>query len=561
MKKVLSLFLTAAMLSGICLFFVTASADENTVRFALGTDIHIENTKADIQNDYPESELYFHASGSGNLYDQAASLTKEFLNRSAQEGAEFILIAGDLTRNGNEEQHRYVASLLSDFENETGIQVYLVPGNHDYYASKPDEFRDYYAEFGYSQALECDEATASYTADLPGNYRLIAVDSNDPGEDGDGFDSSLLSWIEKQVETAQKDGSDILYMMHHPLLEHLYLGKILMKDFMLRDSKAVAEKFSQWGIHYVFSGHEHGNDVTSFTGENGKVVYDVLTTSLSSYPLEYRMVCVNPDGADIEMRKIEECDLDNLVDGYTDAQKSLLSSDYEEFARGLFKYSTEKKILKYTSPDFIKGKLRLNGGPLADTVDNLFNTITEALTMPLYDNGSGVSMEKLAKSKKVALPQSDYISLIDLATSMVATHYYGNENMKSGENPECEILIKGLNTGLEYVLTKTGRSGLNTLLEIIGMQVNTDELSPLFTAVSLGKENSYKIAERVLYPLLDNFAVDSGLPDRDVFLPAQSESSNETTTAPSGFLNKAIEFIKRIFNMILNLLPGGLSIR
>ncbi len=561
MKKALSVFLAAVILSGACVLFFTASADESTVKFALGTDIHIENTKTEIKSNYPESELYFHASGSGNLYDQAASLTKEFLSRSAQEGAEFILIAGDLTRNGNEEQHSFVASLLSEFENETGIQVYIVPGNHDYYASAPDEFRDYYAEFGYSQALECDEATASYTADLPGNYRLIAVDSNDPGQDGDGFNASLLGWIEKQAEAAHNDGREILYMMHHPLLEHLYLGKLLMKDFMLRDSESVAEKFSQWGIQYVFSGHEHGNDITSFTGKNGKVVYDILTTSLSSYPLEYRMVSMNADGADIAMRKIEECDLDSLVDGYTDAQKALLSSDYEEFARGLFKYSTEKKILKYVSPDFIKRKLKANGGPLSDTLDNLFNTITETLTMPLYDSGSGASIEKLANSKGISLPQSDYSSLIDLATSMVAMHYYGDENMKSGENPESEILVKGLNTGLEYVLTKTGRSGLNTLLEIIGMQVNTDELSPLFTAVSLGKENSYRIAERVLYPLLDNFAVDSGLPDRDVFLPAEPAESAEDASAPAGFLNTIIEFIKRIFNMILNLLPGGLTIR
>ena len=111
------------------------------------------------------------------------------------------------------------------------------------------------------------------------------------------------------------------------------------------------------------------------------------------------------------------------------------------------------------------------------------------------------------------------------------------------------------------MLTKTGRSGLDTLLEIISMQVNTDELSPLFTAVSLGKENSYKIAERVLYPLLDNFAVDSGLPDRDVFLPAEPAGNAEDASAPAGFLNIIIEFFKRIFNMILNLLPGGLTIR
>ncbi|MBR6701554.1 MAG: metallophosphoesterase [Clostridia bacterium] len=551
-KKLLSVCLAAALLSGVCALFFTASAEDDAIKFALGTDIHIENNKTGIDSNYPESELYFHASGSGNLYDQAEELTREFLRRSVDEGAQFILLSGDLTRHGNAEQHRFVSSLLSEFENETGIQVYVVPGNHDYYASKPAEFREFYFNLGYDSALAEDTATASYTADLLGNYRLIAVDSNDPGEDGDGFNDSLLGWIQAQAEKAQADGRKIIYMMHHPLLEHLYLGKVLMKDFMLRDSKAVAEKFTQWGIQYVFSGHEHGNDIASFTGSNGSIVYDTLTTALSSYPLEYRMITMTDDGADISMRKIEKCNLDKLIDGYTDAQKELLVENYEEFAYGLFKYATEKKILKYVSPAFIKGKLKAESGPLSAAVDTLFYAVNEALTMPLYGSGESVSIEKLAKSKGVSLPQSGYASLIDLATSMVAMHYYGDENMKSGETPECEILVKGLNTGLEYILSKTGKSGLNLLLSIIGTEIPTDELSPLFSAVSLGREDSYKVAGRVLYPLLDKFAVDSGEADRDVYLPSHPDTADNEPATPFGFLNRIIEFFRKIYNMFLN---------
>ncbi len=546
-KRIISTLLTAVMLAGTCALF-SASAEKSGVKFTLATDIHIDNTKTELDVNYPESELYFQASGSGNIYDQAAELTKEFLRRSADEGAEFILIAGDLTRNGNEEQHSFVASLLSDFEKETGIQVYVVPGNHDYYSSKPAEFKKYYADLGYNQALAADSATASYTADLAGNCRLIAVDSNDPGEDGDGFTSALLEWIKTQTEKAKADGKQIIYMMHHPLLEHLYMGKVLMKDFMLRDSEEVAEKFTGWGIQYVFTGHEHGNDIASYTGKNGAVVYDVLTTALSSYPLEYRSINLSSEGAEIRMRKIEKCNTDALIDGYTDSQKELLESDYEQFAYGLFKYSVEKKILKYTSPEFIKKKLKIGSDTPAFAVDNLFSTITEALTMPLYDSGSGVSIEKLAKSKGVSIPSSDYGSLIELASSMVAMHYYGDENMPSGSSPEGEILVKGLNTGLEYILTKTGRNGLNLLLQIMGTQINTDELSPLFNAVALGKEDSYKVAEQVLYPLLDKFAVDSDLPDRDADLPSHAPVA--TTEKSGGFWERIVEFFRKLFESV-----------
>ncbi|MBQ6266002.1 MAG: metallophosphoesterase [Clostridia bacterium] len=551
--KALSVSLSLTMLLGVFQLFFTVHAQSDTVRFAVGTDIHIDNTQTALDVNYPENELYFQASGSGNIYDQAAALTKDFLHKSVENGAQFILITGDLTRNGTGEQHRFTASLLADFEKESGIPVYVVPGNHDYFNSSRDDFRKYYAALGYDTALANDEKTASYTADIGGNYRLIAVDSNDPGNDGDGIDSSLLDWIKSQALRAHKDGKEIIYMMHHPLLEHLYLGHLLMKDFLIKNSETVAEQFTQWGIKYVFTGHEHGNDVAAYTGKNGEQVYDVLTTALSSYPLEYRSVVMSSEGADLKMQKIDRCNTDELVSGYTDAQKALLESDFEEFALGLFRYSVEKKILRYTSSDFIKGKLKVTGGPLAVAVDNLFNAVNDALVMPLYDSGDGVSIEKLAASKGVSLPQSDYGSLIELASAVVAVHYYGDENIPSDSNPECEILVKGLNTGLQYILTRTGRSGLNLLLGIIGTKIGTDELSPLFNAVSLGKEDSYKVAGEVLYPLLDRFTVDFSLPDRDVFLPSQADGAVSDAENPAGFLDSITAFFRKILSMFTDI--------
>ena len=185
-KRVLSVCLAVITLTVSLSALFTAFAGSKAVKFTVGTDIHIENTATQLEVNYPENELYFQASGSGNIYDQAADLTKQFLYSSAESGVDFILIAGDLTRHGNEEEHSFVASLLADFENETGIQVYIVPGNHDYYGGLGrDYIKNCYADFGYSTALSVDSATASYSADVSEDYRLIAVDSND-------FDTQFL---------------------------------------------------------------------------------------------------------------------------------------------------------------------------------------------------------------------------------------------------------------------------------------------------------------------------------------------------------------------------------
>lgn len=547
MKKILSVILALSLgVSVMGIAPVSLAESEERINFALSTDLHIEDIRDTLEVNYPENELYFHADGSGNLYDEATGLLNTLLSQAERNEVDFILLAGDLTRDGTENQHRYVASLLEEYTNRTGIKVYAVPGNHDYHHSLPEDFKEYYKNVFYTDALEIDEETASYTADLPNNFRLIAVDSNKPPEDGDGITERLFGWIDTQVKQAHDDGKEILYTMHHPVLEHLYLGQYIMKNFMVRNHKDVAEKFCDWGIQYVFTGHEHGNDIAKYESKNGKVLYDVLTTSLSSYPLEYRMVSYGKSGVDIKMQKIEECDFDSLVGAYNEKQLELMRNDYNAYAYGYFKYAIEKKILKYTSPNFIKEKLGAQSGVLASAVDTLMNLVNEALEMPIYDTGDGKSIEALAKARGVEIPESDYSSLLDLATTLVAMHYHGDENMPCSENIEAEILVKGLNTALEYVLSgsETKVAALLMKLTLGNFGGDGKALERWFTAAANGEEDTYDIAFEVLYPFLDKYTIDEAPGDRDVTLPAFGEtveSSDEFTF---------FDFVKKLFEMV-----------
>lgn len=544
-KSLIAILLSLMLVAGtLCL---SSFADDETVKFAVASDTHIDDIPETLEVNFPESNLYFHADGSGNLYSESTAITKQFLYDAAENGAQFILICGDLTRSGKEEQHLRIAQMFRSFTQETGVPVYVVPGNHDYFNSRPDDFKRYYAEFGYDNALVVDDKTASYVTDIIGNFRLIGVDSTNPGNDGDGIDGRLLKWIEAQVKQAKKDGKEIIYMMHHPLLEHLFLGRIIMKDFIVSNTDYMAEKFCDMGIKMVFTGHEHGNDVASFTGRKGNTVYDVLTTALTAYPLEYRMATYNGEEYKFEINGIDECDFDSLIDGYNDDQLALMESDYEEYARGCFRYAIEKKILKYTSPDFIKNKLKVTDGPVADVVDDLMSLVVEALDMPLYDNGEGVSIQSLAESKGVTIPDSGYKTLCELASAVVALHYHGDENMPSRSTPECEILVKGLNTGLEYILSNCG-DGLNVLNMLVSETFGENsseakQLSKWFTAVKFGKEDSYKIAGQVLYPLLDNFTFDKAPGDRELTIKVNQDKSGIS------FADRILAIIRYIFNL------------
>lgn len=555
LRKLTAVILSVALIFGCVSALSTVFAEDDTLKFAVASDIHAKEKDAELHHYHPESELYFHAENSGNLYHDAIGILVSFLKQAQDEKVDFVLLPGDMTNSGTEEQHTYFASVLADFEKESGIPVYVTPGNHDYKNTGPDDFKKYYADFGYNEALCVDENTASYTVDLPCNYRLISIDTCVQGKDGDGLNDAIFSWIDTQVKQAQADGKTLISTMHHPLLDPIPLAQVLMKDFIVRDHKEVAEKFAQWGIQYSFTGHEHGNNITSYTGKNGKKVYDILTTSLTSYPLEYRLVTFTPDKVDIKCKQITECNFDYVCDGYTEDQLKLMKENYTEYAYNYFTYSIECKIAKYIQPDFLKGKLGSDSGVLADAIDIVMPTVEEALRMPLYAKDTdGVSVESLAKAAKVTLPASDYSCLFDLATATVAKVYYGNEQIPFEKSPEGKVLVVGLNTMLKYILNEAGNDAVslvaNSILEDLGLNA-VDEFDVFFInkLPVPGAETVYRAVYSILGPLLNKFLVDDELCDRDVTLPAPADAV-ETKGVFARVIDKILAFFKYLLSVV-----------
>ncbi len=559
-KTVAVLLAFTLLLTLVSASAAAAAAYERPVRFAVAADVHLRLPDEDLPLYYPESELYYSCWGSGNQTHEATGLLLETLARAEENGAEFVLLCGDLAHDGAEPQHRYFASLLQGFEDASGIPVYVIPGNHDYYKSTPTQFREYYNAFGYGEALAADDKTASYTADLPGGYRLIAIDSNVPGKDGDGLDERLFAWIEAQAAAAAADGKTPIAMMHHPLLEPIPYAGLLMKDFIVRDHEAVAERFAQWGIPYVFTGHEHGNNITSFTGSNGATVFDILTTSLNSYPMEFRMAELSEEGMKVNMERIESLDPVYIPPGYNDAQRAAIAEDYTAYSLGFFKFSVAKKIERVIAPEFIKDALGVDSGALADAVDIVMPLVTEALNMPFYAD-EGESVAALAAAAGAELPPSDYGSLMDLITSLVAVVYRGGEDLPAAKAPESRIFLVALNTLLKYILAQTGNrvsaDSLNRIFGVLGFdRIDMIDLYRWNRTYVPGAKNSYAAAEAALAPLLNKFLVDDSVPDRDaVLIPSGPEAG-----AGSGFgafLRKLKAFFEILTDMLKKLFSFG----
>lgn len=241
----------------------------------------------------------------------------------------YILIPGDLTKDGEYESHRVFAGILEEYEKKYGVSFLVITGNHDINQAKASsfasgkqeaarslqahEFPEIYKNLGYdlaftrySQTVTGVQNGLSYAADLKdsnGNYsyRLIVIDSckytytpdKADKETSGAMTPELLSWVKELADDAKAKGITPMVMAHHGLAAHMEVEPSITFAFPLDDYMSVAEQFASWGIHYAFTGHLHTDDIASVINDDGEVLYDIETASVTGYPCTYREMTIS----------------------------------------------------------------------------------------------------------------------------------------------------------------------------------------------------------------------------------------------------------------------------
>lgn len=430
MKKALSIILAAVIALSV-LSVAAAASDKDDLCFAIASDLHYSATEEVLEktNDDP---IFWYANRRCAMENESGWIIDEFLNQCAEsDDVDFVLIAGDLANKGRTrpEDHYAVAEKLRAFEEKSGKQVYVINGNHD--AGENQEtnfalFKRIYADFGYDQALTMREDDCSYTADLGSKYRLIALDSNHRTKSTeDGMTKEKLSWVKEQAKLAKKDGRYPILMMHHNLLDHLPIQRVLSRNFIVKFHFTTAELFADWGIKTVFTGHEHCSDATVYTSALGNKIYDFTTTSLTMYPLEYRVMKFSDDEIRYEARSVDKIDSEALrstVEGYTDDMINSMNADLAAYSKGFLKAGVRYRLERSLSAE----KMGIDENAVYyDAVMYAVNKLRSLLSMPLCGENS---LQAVAKEYGIDIPDSDYETGWDLATDLVAWHYSGGEH-------------------------------------------------------------------------------------------------------------------------------------
>ncbi|HZK39101.1 MAG TPA: metallophosphoesterase [Clostridia bacterium] len=332
--KIAALFLALIFLFGAIppgIFSALTTVQKTPLQIALISDTHhypqvLMGSKGEAWEKYCKDNSTQHPQSSA-LLDTALNA----IAVHAQENAcKYVLLPGDLTKDGEYEGHLEMAARLEQFELETGIQVIVTNGNHDINNSNastfendkpeparpttPEEFRSIYSNLGFDLAYKTYTPPAgkkagmlSFSVQLDGGYRLLVLDGCkysadssskgiDEHESGGNYPPELWAWAKAEMADATSRGETVIGMTHHNIIKQFEVQPSMFQAFVIDKWLETAETLADAGMKYMFTGHMHMNNIASHTSDKGNIIYDCQTPSLTGFPNNFREVLLDNTG-------------------------------------------------------------------------------------------------------------------------------------------------------------------------------------------------------------------------------------------------------------------------
>lgn len=382
-------------------------------------------------------------------FEQKCFAETENINRSVfdwlktADEADIVLIAGDLSFNGEKESHLGFIELLKELK-ASGKKIFVVTADHDFKdapfafdetgrltpeGTKRDELFDLYYDYGFGEAIAVDRKHLSYVAQLGDGVRLLALNND---YDGREYDKEQLEWIREQAQKAKDDGQIMFAMNHYPLLPGQPLFSVI-PSAVQKNSSADTTMLADLGVHLVFTGHMHNQSINFKVTPSGSKFYDVCTGSIIADPAIIRHVTIKEDNT-VDIKSIPTPDFEWDTNG----------KDCKQYLSDMF----DSMILNMLSDmkDNPAGLLsRFGAGdkkglyPVVRTAGRLLDKLTVGGICRLM--WIGCEDKELKRMK-----------LKNYATELVRGIFEGNQTFKEG-TPKGDVFLKFLKR-INFILKK-----------------------------------------------------------------------------------------------------------
>ena len=270
----------------------------DSVKMVIISDLHVMAPKL-LVNDGPAFEDY--VSRDRKMLRESVEILDTLVGDIQALKPDIVLVTGDLTKDGERASHEIVASHLHRLV-DAGIQVLVVPGNHD--INNPDarfydgdkteqadtitrnDFADIYRDMGYDDRSRRDLDTLSYCRDVAPGLTVLAIDacmdrlntfvsrgdSRDHCKTSGRLEASTQQWLVEQAAAATAAGNRVIAMMHHHLVPHFHMEDTLAAPYVVNDAATLCQQLLQADVHAIFTGHLHISDISQMSTRQGEMV-------------------------------------------------------------------------------------------------------------------------------------------------------------------------------------------------------------------------------------------------------------------------------------------------
>jgi 3',5'-cyclic AMP phosphodiesterase CpdA len=337
------------------------------VRFAVMSDLHYHSAALGTNG----AAFLNCATNGRKLLLETPELLDAAIERINALPVDFVLIPGDLTKDGEASNHQDVANKLKALA-QNGKPVFIINGNHDLQNGRaqrfsetgahpvpsvtPSEFATHYQDHGYGAALARDTHSLSYVVEPVKGLWIMALDScrhrenqaaKEP-ETAGRFSPETLKWIQQNLDKAWSQGKAVIGMMHHGVLEHYQGNRKYYGAYLVKDHESVSRMFSAHGMRLVLSGHYHAQDITA-SDQKKPWLYDIETGSLATYPCPFRVITISHQVLTVHSERIKSIPSHSI--GFTNyARQFLLSSSVHLATVALKKYGLSVKDCALVAP-------------------------------------------------------------------------------------------------------------------------------------------------------------------------------------------------------------------